>query len=639
VKIKTIKIENFRSFRSESIPLNRYSCFVGPNGAGKSTVLSALNVFFGERGSATATPGRLVEEDYCDRNTALPVEITLTFEGLSDAAKEAAAAYVRGEELVVTAEAEFDSAVGFGTVRHYGQRLGIEAFREYFEEEKGKASASELKALFAGLREGFSDLPEARSKDAMARALREYEEGHPDDCVLIPSADDFYGVNSSGILSRFVQWVYVPAVKDAGEESQEAKNSALGKLLARAVQGRAGLEEQIVSLRDETMASYRTLLEGNQDGLKAISSSLQSRLESWAHPGVQLDLEWISDADRSVVVQSPVAGIKAGDGGFQGSLARMGHGLQRSYLLALLQELADSDASDAPMLLLGCEEPELYQHPPQARHLSDVFGDLTEGNCQVLVTTHSPYFVRGQGFQDTRLVQKGRDGAGSRVRAVGFDDLCARIRESLGEDTSRPIEGLVAKIHQSLQPGIAEMLFARVPILVEGLEDVSYMTAELHLSDRWTEFRRLGCHIVPVNGKSNLIQPLAIAIMLDLPFFLIFDSDADEGADGKRGRHERDNRALRNLLGLDGDPFPAESEVGTNFAIWRADLTAEVREDFGEDYDALTNAASVRYGLEKGLRKHDLFIADWLTAGRELGLSSTTLGQLCDAILEYARLD
>jgi putative ATP-dependent endonuclease of the OLD family len=40
-----------------------------------------------------------------------------------------------------------------------------------------------------------------------------------------------------------------------------------------------------------------------------------------------------------------VAGIKTGDGDFLGSLARMGHGLQRSYLLALLQELGSSDAT------------------------------------------------------------------------------------------------------------------------------------------------------------------------------------------------------------------------------------------------------------------------------------------------------
>jgi len=56
MRIKTIRIENFRSFEHETIDLNAYNCFVGPNGAGKSTVLAALNVFFQERASSSTAP-------------------------------------------------------------------------------------------------------------------------------------------------------------------------------------------------------------------------------------------------------------------------------------------------------------------------------------------------------------------------------------------------------------------------------------------------------------------------------------------------------------------------------------------------------------------------------------------------------
>ena len=46
MKIESVRIENFRSFKDETILLDDYACFVGPNGAGKSTVINALNVFF-----------------------------------------------------------------------------------------------------------------------------------------------------------------------------------------------------------------------------------------------------------------------------------------------------------------------------------------------------------------------------------------------------------------------------------------------------------------------------------------------------------------------------------------------------------------------------------------------------------------
>lgn len=59
MKIKKLRIENFRSFIDQEFGLNRHSCFVGPNGAGKSTVLCALNVFFKEQdSSATDTSKR-----------------------------------------------------------------------------------------------------------------------------------------------------------------------------------------------------------------------------------------------------------------------------------------------------------------------------------------------------------------------------------------------------------------------------------------------------------------------------------------------------------------------------------------------------------------------------------------------------
>jgi len=636
MKIKSVRIQNFRSFEDETIFLNRYSCFVGPNGAGKSSVLAALNVFFREQSGAPTDITKLTDEDYFNKNTTVPVRITVTFDDINATAQAELAAYVRQNELVVTAEAIFDAVAGVGTVRHFGQRSGMEEFRRFFEGDKAGMKAGELTPIFEALRLQFTGLPNARSKDDKIDALRVYEGAHPENCVLIPSEDNFYGVNSTGKLAVFVQWVYVPAVKDAGEEGQEGKNTALGKLIARAVRTRTNFDAELEALKTQTLASYRELLERNQASLTDISQSLQRRLEAWAHPNVRLGMAWISDPTKSVVLQQPVAGIKTGEGDFLGSLSRMGHGLQRCYLLALLQELAGSEAPDAPTLILGCEEPELYQHPPQARHLADVFVELANGNNQILVTTHAPLFISGDGFENTRLVRRTNPNAGSSVRSLTFQNLCTRIRTAMGEDQGRRTEGLVAKIHQALQPWIAEMFFARVPILVEGLEDVSYITTELHLSGQWHEFRRLGCHLIPANGKDKLIQPLAIAVEMGIPVFVMFDADGDTVREDHRIKHERDNRALITLLGAGHNHFPAANVFANNHIIWTTNLSDTVKADFGADYQRLTNAARANYAHEGGLEKHDLFIADWLSSARTAGIASTTLAQVCHSMLEYA---
>jgi putative ATP-dependent endonuclease of the OLD family len=640
MKIKSIRLENFRSFLNETVGLNRYSCFVGPNGSGKSSVLAALNVFFREQGSSSTDVSKLTDEDYFCKETDRPIRITVTFDDLNQVAQDALSAYVRQNELIVTAEAIFDPDAGVGTVRHFGQRSGMTEFRQFFEAEKTGVKAPELTAIYDTLWQQFSDLPNVRSKDDKIEALHEYEAAHPERCALIPSEDTFYGINSTGKLAHFVQWVYVPAVKDAGEETQESKNTALGKLIARAVRTRVNVDAELEALKTETLTRYRELLERNQASLTGLSEALQRRLGDWAHPDVRLGMAWLSDPNKSVVLQQPVAGIKTGEGEFLGDLARMGHGLQRSYLLALLQELASSEAPDAPTLILGCEEPELYQHPPQARHLANVFETLATGNNQIIITTHSPLFVSGDGFENVRLVKRAGVRASTVVRALTFQCLCDRIRAATGEDRQRRIEGLVAKIHQALQPGIAEMFFARVPVLVEGLEDVSYLTTELHLLGLWSDFRRLGCHIIPANGKDKLIQPLAMAVELGLPVFVVFDADGDATKREHRVKHEQDNRALMCLLNIVEAPFPAANVWGVNHAIWPTNLTKVVKADFAEaDYTRITEAARQHYAQEGGLEKNDLFIAEWVSSAHSENLRAPTLENLCQSIIGFANAE
>jgi energy-coupling factor transporter ATP-binding protein EcfA2 len=387
MKIVSVRIENFRSIEDATIPLNDYACLVGPNGAGKSTILTALNVFFRESENLPTDLSHLAEEDFHCKKTGEPIRITLTFGNLSDEAQENFSDYVRQGQLVVSAAATFDAQSGKALVKQYGQRLGIIAFAPFFE-AAGDKKVAELKAIYTELRNIYTDLPAPGTKDAMVQALREYEAARPAECALIPSEDQFYGFSKgANRLAKHVQWVYVPAVKDASSEQVEARNSALGKLLARTVRSKTNFDETVKALRAGMQQSYQSLLDENQHVLDDISTALQTRLSEWAHPDATLRLQWKQDPDKSVRVEEPWAHILAGEGDFEGELARFGHGLQRSYLLALLQELAGTDDA-GPTLILACEEPELYQHSPQARHLANVLHKLSRGNSQVIVCTH-----------------------------------------------------------------------------------------------------------------------------------------------------------------------------------------------------------------------------------------------------------
>jgi putative ATP-dependent endonuclease of OLD family len=637
MKIESVRIKNLRSFADVIVPFNDYTCLVGPNGSGKSTILCALNVFFRETENASTDLSELDREDFHQKNTSEPIEITITFSDLSVEAQQDFSHYYRQEKLIVSAVATFSEETGKAEVKQYGQRLAIPDFKKFFIAVGDNAKVSELKDLYAGIRNTISDLPLPGAKDSMISALHQYETQHPERCQLTPSLDQFYGVSrGANILAKYIQWIFVPAVKDAATEQVEAKDTALGKLLARTVRAKTNFEEAVNQLRTEMQSQYQKLLDKNQDVLKEISTSLKARLTEWAHPEATLKLEWRQD-QKSVRVEEPLASIIAGDGDFEGELARFGHGLQRSYLLALLHELASSDDTNAPRLILGCEEPELYQHPPPARHLSAVLHNLSKANSQIIVSTHSPLFISGEGFEDVRFVRKDTQHKRSNVMYMKYTDIAQAISSATGEDPIKPT-GMLAKIHQALQPSLNEMFFATRLILVEGLEDVAYITAYLNLLSKWDEYRRIGCHIVPVNRKSEMLKPLVIAKHMRIPTFIVFDADSDEHDQVKSAQHAKDNKALLTLVGkATENPLPTASVWGRGFVMWHSNIRAVAKEEMGAtDWQTYQTAADSQYGHAGNLGKNALHISASLVLAWNAGKRLPSLERLCGEILDPA---
>ena len=123
-----------------------------------------------------------------------------------------------------------------------------------------------------------------------------------------------------------------------------------------------------------------------------------------------------------------------------------------------------------------------------------------------------------------------------------------------------------------------------------------------------------------------------------MPVFVVFGADGDTKREDHRIKHERDNRALLKLLGVGGDAFPAANLVGKNYAVWATSLTKSVRADFpNKELCGFLNLSRQNYAHEGGLEKHELFIADWLTAASEAGFKSATIADLVKAILGFAQ--
>jgi putative ATP-dependent endonuclease of the OLD family len=624
VKIKSVRIRNFRGFQDETITFDGCTCLVGPNGAGKSTVLSALNVFFQEASSGTDVSA-LTAEDFHGGATSNPVQITVTFNQISAAAQHDLAHYVRHGELVLTSIATFDAQSNKAPVVQLGERLVFKQFAPFFEDEKNKVTVEPLRERFFQVTSGVPDFPDVGKKPTkvtMIEALRAFEEARPEICESQRSTDHFYGVGRvRGKLEPYVQWVYLPAVKDASIEAEEAGNTALGKLLQRTVRQKVNFDEALEELRDRTRAEYDALLQAQQSTLQEISESLAKRLAIFAHPDASLMVEWLQGSEKSVSIGDPRATIKAQEGAFKGSMTRFGHGLQRSFLLAILQELASvetdtvgENGAEKPTLILGCEEPELYQHPPQARHLSGVLRALASLGNQIILTTHSAYFVSGEEFEEIRLIRRDRKSGKSYVRFTDFERFAQRIAKSTGKKPDKnPVAR--AKLLAALRPEPSELYFCQRLVLVEGIADRAYVSAALHLAGEWDTMRRAGLHILPTEGKSNILQLLIVAHELEIPCFIIFDADGNETHVDRRRLHEVDNKALFAAIENDSDAFPETVLLGNNCAVWPTNIEDEVKRCFvPADWERIGNEArnTIDPGAS-GLKKNPMMIGEILS--------------------------
>jgi len=642
MKLASIRIQNFRSFTDETIVLHPYTCIVGPNGAGKSTVLTALNVFFRNTGGSATNLHRLAREDFHQKDTSHPIRITLTFEDLSPEAQDDFKHYYRQGKLVVFAEAAWNPDEQAAEVRQHGSRLVMSDMAPFFKAENAGARVAELRSIYNDLRATCDELPEASTKTAMTAALRAYEEDHPDRCELIDDTEQFYGWSKgANRLERYVQWVHVPAVKDASSEQEEGSRTALGYILQRTIRASVDFDPELKAIRELLEKKYGDLVERNKGVLDKLQASIEARLKEWANPGARLALDWHYEPDKTFSVSEPVARASIGDELFMGQVARLGHGMQRGFLVSLLQELAVVDTEHTPKLVLGFEEPELYQHPPQAQHLANLLeGMCTDAtrNTQAIITTHCPYFVSGRGFESVRMARKNAASGTTVVTCATHEAVERRIADALGEEPKLPTD-LMARVQQILQPSQNEMFFASLPILVEGLQDVAYVSTHLRLAEQWDEFRRLGCHFVVAQGKKNLSRLLAIARELEVPTFVVFDSDANKQAATQPPENQKDNTCILNVAGVEKfEPMPDETLWVDNLVMWESDIGLVVRSDLT---DPVWLAAQVRVrqkqGYQQGVhQKNAMLITATLEELWREGSKSAILERLCQTILDYA---
>ena len=189
-----------------------------------------------------------------------------------------------------------------------------------------------------------------------------------------------------------------------------------------------------------------------------------------------------------------------------------------------------------------------------------------------------------------------------------------------------------------MQPSQTELFFCKVPVLVEGPEDIAFLSIYMHKNNLWGEFRRLGCHFIPCIGKTNMSRPLAIAKGLGMKPFVVFDGDCDKATGKADCQQQRDNGCILKLIGSNENPIQDENLISDNFVMWKTRILDEIRSHVGEDlWDEKELKAREKYKLQSGVRRKNPVL---VSATTELLLEANTdispLEETVSALIKFA---
>jgi putative ATP-dependent endonuclease of the OLD family len=567
MRLITVEVENFRCLETASVELDDLTMLVGANGSGKSTLLRALDWFF--------EGYELGVDDVYRHQEEVEVRVTCTFGEFTAADRDALERYAIGDTTVISRS--------FSVAEGEKSKLTGQAYTfPPFDEVRANQGALPQRNAFNAFVNAHPELGLATvaNRDQLDDAMTRFEQDNR--ALLEPTEADashlFGFVGGARLKGRF-SFVFVPAVSDASDELVGARGTLLTRLLERLPEDAGEMTTALDELKENAQREADKLIrERHAESLKALGHRMTEALQEFvATAEVMIDVQ-----PPAVRVTDPSFDVRVADDGLPTDIAHQGHGFQRALIMAALNELARFDEDgDVPAVFLAIEEPELYQHPLQARHFSKVLAALPhrgEAGFQVAYATHSQFFVTPERYERLRRFSRSRADGARKVTVAHIGRVADRLAGIV------PADQIESRIKMTLERQIAEAVFADVAVLVEGKTDAGLLAG---IADRDGGFEAEGIALVNVEGKHKL--PIAAAVLgeLGIPVYVVFDADSRKaersrisiGADDvhrderlEKIQHDEENTAAwnRKLLGSVGaqeEDWPS-SGVYAKYAVF-----------------------------------------------------------------------
>jgi hypothetical protein len=494
-------------------------------------------------------------------------------------------------------------------VGHAVQGPGFSAIR-------AAAKAGERKPLYEQAVATLG-LPKWSNLNDSAEALQAWEDdpANADKLEQVKDAElpAAWGFDSGRHLSERIEMILVPAAVDLAQHvgGNAERGSALQRLLG------ALTNKQIETIKDAWVEEHRAAIEDLNSRVRALLTADAAKQQERINKTLE---GYVSGTKIQLVPEDISVGLSGkgsirtmlSDSGRHSAAELEGHGIQRALMISILSAASGEfnehgERTGGPAIVLGIEEPEIYQHPARARHFARSLSELAAADgFQVALATHSPYFVRPELFDSLRRCSKD----------AGRCVVTRSSREQIAMQTGRDAIDVNRAIERKLPAGFSEGFFADVVVLVEGLTD-KVIVEEL-IAKLGSAADRGGISVIDVSGKPELWICRGMLEALGVRVYTIADGDAGVAARKHPDNEDKQNNARAShatatkqfldahatlgaaeLHGGLATDFDQPSCITDGWACWQDDIENELAA-WPSFMEAIDNDAS-----GKGLRSKD----------------------------------
>lgn len=492
VKLRRVRIVNYRSIADQTIDLGDYSLLVGSNNSGKSNILDALRTVFDDG---------------------------FRFDDKRDFPKWQR----RGEASEPEAESWVE--ITFELTEQEIQRI-----KEHHNDYLIPPNCVRVRKWLY-------------PRDRLKRGLVCLKGDEVSDVKL----DSLLGVDQGSMLHV----VYIPAVSRVEDHTKLTGPSTLRELLnailtpvINSSQAYQALKEAVLQFSREIKAQRPIR---NVHSLSDIERSINDEIASW---GIQFGLEVVPPAPEDIVKNLIRHSLSDTTLNAEMDSERFGHGFQRYLVFSLIRVAATcmksapiaESGSGARLDLLLFEEPEAYLHPPLQSVLDTSLRQFAaDPSKQVIAATHSPEFVsyNTDDLCDLVRVRRRQDGSSeiAQISKQELDIICdnQRLAEILNRDAAEP-ELEAARFFLWLNPDRSRLFFANSVLIVEGLSEqvlINYLvkTGQIETGNR-------GVFILEASGKYNIHRFMRLLGALHIDHAVLHDKDQNTTGESKKQQGE-----------------------------------------------------------------------------------------------------